>query len=165
MYKNTASPWLSGKETTFTSGDTGDVGSISGWGRSPGNGNDNLLLYSWLGNPTDRGPWRVTVHGVTNIWTRLKQLSIHIVQFSSVTQSWPTLCNPMDYSTTGFPVYHQLWELAQTHAYWVSDAIQPSHSLSSPSPPALKLSQHQGLFYGVSSSHQGAKVLELQLQL
>ena len=140
------------------------MGSIPGWGSSPENGNGNPLLYSWLGNPMDRGPWRVTVHGVTNIWTRLKQLSIHTVQFSSATQFWPTLCNPMDCSTTGFPVYHQLWELAQTHAYRVSDAIKPSHPLSSPSPPALKLSQHQGLFQGVSSSHQVAKVLELQLQ-
>ena len=66
--------------------------------------------------------------------------------FSSVTQSCPTLCNPMDCSTPGFPVHHQLLELAQTQVYQVIDAIQPSHPLSSPSPPALNLSQHQGLF-------------------
>ena len=64
---------------------------------------------------------------------------------SSVTKSCPTLCNPMDCSTPGFPVHHQLLELAQTHVHWVSDAIQPSHPLSSSSPPAFNLSQHQGL--------------------
>ena len=66
-------------------------------------------------------------------------------QFSSVAQSCPTLCDPMDYSVPGFPVHHQLLELAQTHVHRVSDAIQPSHPLSSPS-SALNLSQHQGLF-------------------
>ena len=70
----------------------------------------------------------------------------------------------MDCSTPGFPVYHQLLELAQTHVHWVGDAIQPSHPLSSPSPPAFNLSQHQGLFQWVSSLDQVAKVLELQLQ-
>ena len=83
------------------------------------------------------------------------------VQFSSVTQSCPTLCNPMNCS---LPVYYQLPEFTQTHAHWVSDAIQPSHPLSSPSPPTFNLSQHQGLFQWVSSLHQVAKVLEFQLQ-
>ena len=64
----------------------------------------------------------------------------------SVAQSCPTLCDPMDCSTPGFPVLHQLPELAQTHIHWVSDAIQPSHPLSSTSPPEFNLSQHQGLF-------------------
>ena len=82
------------------------------------------------------------------------------VQFSSVAQSCPTLCDPMDCSTPGFPVHHQLPEFTQTHVHWVSDAIQPSHPLSSPSPTALFLSQHQGLFQWVTSSHQVAKVLE-----
>ena len=86
-------------------------------------------------------------------------------QFSSVTQSCLTLCNPMDCSTPGFPVHHQLPELAQTHVHQVSDAIQPSHPLSSPSPPVFNLSQHQGLFKWVSSSYQMAKVLQFQLQL
>ena len=81
--------------------------------------------------------------------------------FSSVTQSCPILCDLMDCSTPGFPVYHQLLELAQTHVHWVGDAIQPSHPLSSPSPPAFNLSQHHSLFQWVSSSHQVAKVLEL----
>ena len=79
------------------------------------------------------------------------------VQFSSVTQSCPTLCNPMNHSTTGLPVQHQLPESTQPRVHWVGDAIQPSHPLSSPSPPALNLSQHQGLFKWVSSSHQVAK--------
>ena len=75
-----------------------------------------------------------------------------------------TLCNPMDCSTPDFAVLHYLLEFAQIHVHWVCDAIQPSHPLSSPSPPAFNLSQHQGLFQWVSSSHQVAKVLELQLQ-
>ena len=70
-----------------------------------------------------------------------------------------TLCDPMDCSTPGFPVHHQLPELAQTHVHWVGDAIQWSHPLSPPSPPALNLAQYQGLFKWVSSSHQVAKVL------
>ena len=85
-------------------------------------------------------------------------------QFSSVPQSCPTLCDPMDWSTPGFSVYHQFLELTQTHVHPVGDSIQPSHPLSSPSPLAPNLSQHQGLFQWVSSSHQVAKVLELQLQ-
>ena len=68
-----------------------------------------------------------------------------------------TLCNPMNYSTPGLPVRHQLPEITQTHVYWVSDAIQPSHPLSSPSPPTFNLSQHQGLFQWISSSHQVAQ--------
>ena len=83
--------------------------------------------------------------------------------FSSFAQSCLTLCDPMNCSTPGFPVHHQLLELTQTHVHWV-DAIQPSHPLSSPSPPILSLSQNQGLFTGVSSSRQVAKVLEFQLQ-
>ena len=85
-------------------------------------------------------------------------------QFSSVAQSCPTLCDLMNRSTPGLPVHHQLLEFTQIHAHRVGDAIQPSHPLSSPSPPALNLSQHQILFQSVSSSHQMAKVLEFQLQ-
>ena len=87
-----------------------------------------------------------------------------LLQFSSVAQSCPTLCNPMSRSTPGLPVHHQLPEFTQTHVHWVSDAIQPSHPLSSPSPPAFNLSRHQGLFKWLSSLHQVAKVLEFQLQ-
>ena len=86
------------------------------------------------------------------------------VQLSSVAQSCPTLHDPMDRNTPGLLVHHQLLEFSQTHVHWVSDAIQPSHPLSFPSPPALSLFQHQGLFKWVSSSHQVAKVLEFQLQ-
>ena len=68
------------------------------------------------------------------------------VQFSSVTQLCAVLCGPMDYSTLGFHVHHQLQELAQTHVHGVGDATQPSHPLSFPSPPTFNLSQHQGLF-------------------
>ena len=75
-----------------------------------------------------------------------------------------TLCDPMDWSTQGFSVHHQILELAQTHVHWVSDAIQPSHPLSSPSLLAFSLSLHQSLFQWVSSLHQVAKVLVLQLQ-
>ena len=82
----------------------------------------------------------------------------------SFSQSCLTLCEPMDCSMPGFPVFHYLLEFAQTHVHWVSDAIQPSHPLSSPSPPAFNLSQHQGLSQWVGSSHQVAKVMELQLQ-
>ena len=86
------------------------------------------------------------------------------VQFSSVTQSCLTLCDPMNRSTPGLPVHHQLPESTQTHVHRVGDAIQPSHPLSSPSPPAPNPSQHQGLFQWVNSSHEVAKVLEFQLQ-
>ena len=93
-------------------------------------------------------------------------------QFSLVTHSCPTLCDPMDFIRSGWwrsspsgpdttpGSHHQIPELAQTHIHRVSNAIQPSHPLSAPSPPAFNLSQHQGLFKWVSSSHQMAKVLE-----
>ena len=87
-----------------------------------------------------------------------------ICQGSSVTQSRLTHCNPMDCSTPGFPVHHQLPEFTQNSCPPVSDAFQPSPPLLSPSPPAFNLSQHQGLFQWVSSSYQVAKVLEFQLQ-
>ena len=83
---------------------------------------------------------------------------------SSVAQSCLTLCDPMDCSTPGFPVHHQLPEFAQTHVHRVGDAIQPSHPLSSPLPPTLNLSQHRSLFKWVSSLQQVAKVLQFQLQ-
>ena len=85
-------------------------------------------------------------------------------QFRSVTQSHPTLCDPMNHSMPGLPVHHQLPESTQTRVHQVGDAIQASHPLSPPSPPALSLSQNQGLFKWLSSSHQVTKVLEFQLQ-
>ena len=90
-------------------------------------------------------------------------LLFYYYHFSSV-QSCPTLCDPMNCSTPGLPVYHQLPEFIQTHVHWVGDAIQPSHPLSSPSPPVPNPSQQQGLFQWVNSSHEVAKVLEFQLQ-
>ena len=92
------------------------------------------------------------------------EASISSVQFSSGAQSCLTLYNPMDCSLPGLPIHHQLPEFTQTHVHWVSDAIQPSHPLLSPSPQTFNLSQHQGLFKWVSSSHQVAKLLEFQLQ-
>ena len=92
------------------------------------------------------------------------KVSSFLVQFRSVAQSCPTLCDPMNCSMPGIPVHHQLPESTQTHVHWVSDAIQTSHPLLSPSPLAFNLSQHQGLFKWVSYSHQVAKVLEFQLQ-
>ena len=86
------------------------------------------------------------------------------VQFSSVPQSCPTLCNPINHSTPGLPVHHKLLESTQIHAHQVGDVIQPSHPLSSPSPPAPNPSQHQGLFQWVNSLHEVAEVLEFQLQ-
>ena len=87
------------------------------------------------------------------------------LQFISVIQSCLTLCDPMDYSTLGFPVHHQLLEPTQTHVHHVNDAIQPSHLLSSPSPPAFNLSQHQGLFQWVGSLHWVTKVLEFSFNI
>ena len=140
----------------------------------------------------DREAWRAAVHGVTKSrtwlsdWTELmiseaehvfmyllticvscleKCLfrSFSSVQFSSAAQPSPTVYDPMNRSTPGFPVHHQLPEFTQTHVHRVSDAIQPSHPLSSPSPPAPNPSHHQNLFQWVNSLHEVAKVLEFQL--
>ena len=103
---------------------------------------------------------------LSTYWKYLKKyhwVRFQMAEFSSVAQSCPTLCDTMDCSMPGFPVHHQILELAQTHVYRVGDAIQ-SHPLSFPFAPAFNLSQHQGLFQWVSSSHQVTKVLELQLQ-
>ena len=91
------------------------------------------------------------------------QFTCSIPQFSSDAQSCPTFCDPMSRSTPGLPVQYQLPEFTQIHVYRVGDAIQPSHLLSSPSPPAPNPSQHQSLFQWVNSSHEVAKVLEFQL--
>ena len=118
----------------------------------------------------DRAAWRAAVHGVAKSWTQLSDSTelifivkiIVCVQFSSVAQLCPTLCDPMNCSTPGRPVHHQLPKFTQTDVHRVSDAIQPSHPLSSPSPPAPNPSQHRSLFR-VNSSHQVAKLLEFQL--
>ena len=96
------------------------------------------------------------------IWNLHKPQDKASVQFTSVAQSYLTLCHPMNRSTPGLSVHHQLPEFTQTHFHRVSDAIQPSHPLLSPSPPAPSPSQHQSLFQWVNSSHEVAKVLEFQ---
>ena len=125
---------------------------------------NKLILVFWVWRLRSSSNKGVLSNFFRRILVRMRTLTFSSVQFSSVTQSCPTLCNPMDCSTPGFPVHHQLPDLAQTHVHWVGDAIQLSHPLSSPPPPAFNLSQHQGLFKWVSSSNQLAKVLEFQLQ-
>ena len=92
-------------------------------------------------------------------------LKCQSVQFSSVAQSCPILCYPMDCSMPGLPVHHQLLELTKTHVHWVSDAIQLTHPLSSPTRPAFNLSKHQGVFQWVSSLHQVAKYWGFRLSI
>ena len=91
----------------------------------------------------------------SSLW--LISIPLRYIHINSVAQSCPTLCNPMNCSTPGLPVHHQLPESTQTHVHWVGVAIRPCHPLLSPSPPALNLFQHQGLFKWVSSSHQWPK--------
>ena len=123
-----------------------------------------VWLPIYQNRPWELSPDMHTLLTVLNtIWKRSKCF-IGLFQFSSVVQLCPTFCDPMDCSTPGLLVHHQLPELAQTHLHWVGGAIQPSHPLSSPSPPAFSLSQHQSLFKWVSFSHEVAKVLEFQLQ-
>ena len=93
-------------------------------------------------------------------WSLEEKLRPTSVQFSSVAQSWPSLCDPMNHGTPGLPVHHQLPEFTQTQVHRVSDAIQPSHPLSSPSPPAPNPSQHQSLFQWVNSSHEVDSILK-----
>ena len=138
---------------------------------------DSLRSHG-LCNPMDYNPPVSSVHGILQVKT-LECVTIPFsrgssrprdwtwvscIQFSSVAQLCPTLCDPMNRSTPGLPVHHQLLALTQIHVHWIGDAIQPSHSLLSPSPPVSNPSQSQGLFQWVNSSHVVAKVLEFQLQ-
>ena len=112
--------------------------------------------------------FRCTAKWISYIYTHISILSnilfpLYNIQFSSVAQSCSTICHPMNCSTPSLPVHHQLPEFTQTHIHRVSDAIQPFHPLSSPSPPAPNPSQVQSLFQWVNSSHEVAKVLEFQL--
>ena len=154
------------------------------WGlscvRSAMTGPFSPRFYSRLPCAQERGYSAIHIYIHVSIWERMDTWicvakSLHCspetittlligYQFSSVTQSCPTLWDPMNHSTPGLPVHHQLPEFTQTHVHWVSDAIQPSHPLSSPSPLAPNPSQHQGLFQWLNSSHQVAKVLEFELQ-
>ena len=109
--------------------------------------------------------WRVgTISYIYQLKVQSAQHSVFVCLFVSVAKSCLTLCDPMNCSTPGVLVLHRLRKFAQTHVHWVDDAIQLSHPLSPPCPHALNLSQHQGLFHWVGSSHQVAKVLKLQLQ-
>ena len=140
------------------------------------NSNSELIRGAWDGRLRKVGGWwaragKNDYKGAGEIfwgcWLYILywfEWCLKVVQFSSVAQSRPTLCDYMNRSTPGLPVHHQLPEVTQTHVHQVSDAIQPSHPQSSPSPPAPNPSQHQGLFQRVNSSHKVAKVLEFQLQ-
>ena len=143
--------WLNGCESEWTLGigyGQGGLACCDSWGRK------EL-------DTTEQLNWTELEH-LCKIWQKTRVINFH--QFNSVTQSCPTPCDHMDCSTPGFLDHHQLLELAQTDVHWVSDAIQPSHPLPCPFPPAFNLSQHRGVFQWASSSHQVAKILELQLQ-
>ena len=130
------------------------------------------LRFDRWWSASEKHPKQVRLTGIIlrsslqqSIWAaKCKGHSFHSLQFSSVAQSCPTLWDPINCSTPGLPVHHQLPESTQTHVHCVSNAIQPSYPLSSPSPVALNLSEHQSLFKWVSSLHQVAKILEFQLQ-
>ena len=122
----------------------------------------SLPLVPQLGSPSLPN-WLLTCWNFPQIELQASRLW-KFFQFSWVTQSCPTLFDPMNRSTPGLPVHHQLLEFTQTHVHWVGDAIQPSYPLLSPSLPAFNVSQHQGLFQWVSSLHEVAKVLEFQRQ-
>jgi len=141
-----ASECLKGQESPYLWRETAGAGT----GHTGGYSGSGLLLFLdlWSGCNTVH---LIIIHKAVSI------------KFSSVAQSCPTLCNPMNCSTPGLPVHHQLPEFTKTHVHRVSDAIQPSHPLSFPSPPAPNPSQHQSLFQWVNSSNEVAKVLEFQL--
>ena len=132
-------------------------------------------ILEWVTMSFSTGSWQPTspalAGGILYHWTtweakqewKQKSKTNSSVQFSSVAQLCPTLCNPMNRSTPGLPVHHQLPEFTQTHVHRVGDAIQPSQPLLSPSPPVPNPSQHQSLFQWVNSFHELAKVLEFQL--
>ena len=149
------------KNPRANAGDVRNAGSIPGLGRSTGVGNGSPPQYSCLENSMDRGACQATVHRITKSWAWLKWFSTYtygdkIPRISSVQSlSCIWLFVTTDQSTPVLPVHHQLPESTQTHVHWVSDAIQPSHPLSYPSPPALNLSQHQGLFQWVNFAWGG----------
>ena len=123
-----------------------------------------IIFYVYLQIFYNNYQWNITFKNCRSLYCRPVTYNIKHRLSSSAAQSFSTLWGPMDCSTPGPPVHHQFREPAQTHVRRLGDAVQPSHPLSSPSPPAFSLSQHQGLFHWVSSSHQVAKVLEFQLQ-
>ena len=108
--------------------------------------------------------WIIKTIGSLFVYPTYAVIYAVCAQFSSVAQLCLTLCDLMDCSMQSLPVHHQLPDFTQTHVHWVGDALQPSHPLSSSSPPAFNLSHHEGIFKWVSSSHQMAKVLKFHLQ-
>ena len=161
---------LSGPEFEWTPGvgdGQGGLACCSSWGRSVRHdwGLSDWTELNWMMNHTVYVTMFLKVAAAScfsHVWLFATRISS--VEFSSVAQSCPTLCDSMNRSTPGLPVHHQLPEFTQTHVHWVSDAIQPSHPLLSPSPPAPNPSQHQSLFQWINSLHEVAKVLEFQLQ-
>ena len=128
--------------------------------------NNSYIFYCQTLNtkPNDHGPF-MNIHVDPGLFNRAFSWFIYIIQYSSLQlPSHVLLCSAVDCSMPGFPVHHQLTVLTQTRVHRVGDAIQPSHSLLSPSPPAFNLSQHQGLFQRISSLHQVANILEFELQ-
>ena len=121
-----------------------------------------IYVYLWLIHVE---VWQKTTKFCKAIIPQLKKISTHFCCCYSIAHSSPTLCDPMDCNMPGFPVHHQLLEPTQTHVHHISDVIQLSHPLWSPSPPAFNLSQNQGLFQWVSSSHLVGKVLEFSLTI
>ena len=142
-------------QSSFLAGCTSPCSSVELWCQASGVG---MFTPYRLGGKPGR------VQETSQSWVQVPLVPSALLQFSSVAQACLTLCDPMNHRTPGLPVHHQLPQSTKTHVHWVGDAIQPSHPLSSPAPPALNLSQHQGLFKWVSSLHQVAKVLEFQLQ-
>ena len=128
-----------------------------------------MCVSFWSPTMSIRGSIAILMYNVVRLFdvqvtSYLSALISSVQSVSSVAQLCPTLCDPMNCSMPGLPVHHQLPEFTQTCVHWVSDAIQPSHPLSSPSPPAPNPSQQQSLFQWVNSSHEVAKVLEFQLE-
>ena len=126
--------------------------------------NGDYLWWEGARLADGRHKWKGIFFPLGYFWSRVNVFFIHdylniiiiisaILLCCSVAKSCPTLCDPMNYSMPGFPVLHYLLKFVQTHVHWVGDAIEPSHPRSSPSPPAFNLSQHQGLFQWISSSH------------
>ena len=131
-----------------------------------------LSTFSYICWPFGHTPWWNACRKLWSIFGERRVVIsifsywfIGVIQFNSVSQLCPTLCDPMNPSMPGLPVHHQLPEFTQTHVHWVGDAIQPSHPLSSPSPPAPNPSQHQSLLQWVNSLHEVAKVLEFQFSI
>ena len=156
------------KSLCANTGDVRDLGSIPGSRRSPGEGNGNQIQYSCLENSLDRGAWWATVYGVSKYQTWLsKHAYAHThthtdIVVQSLSNVW-FFATPWTAALQDFLSFTISWSLLKLMST-IKDAIQPSHSVSSPSPSALHHSQHQGLFQWVSSSHQVFKVLELQHQ-